>query len=227
MSASTSGGKFRGTGYQVERAIEPGEEPWRNLRRGKGIPGTENESKPRTQDIAQDPDRASMMMLTYRQDIEEVPDVPAENFLKNLTAVKKEWMYAQPESEVLQSKHREIERVLSLRGSGQTWTKNGRLVNAQEPMPEVDLSKHSMFQPPGPRPPETRGEVTERVLIERAKKPPTPTPQFALCGDEPWQPKTGNHGVLRRPPRAGSLRSDRGGVLRSDPRSGGVIRSAR
>lgn len=212
---------------KVERVIEPGEEPWRNIRRGRAVPGTENEAKPRTQEIARDPEKATAMMLTHREDIAEVPDVPAENFLKNLTTVKKEWLYTQPGSSLLQGKQREIERVLSLRDSTQKWTQAGRLVTAEEPIPMLNLEKHSMFQPPPVKPPETRGEVTERVLIEKAKKPPTPTPQFALCGDEPWQPKTGNHGVLRRPPKPGTERSRRSEVLRSDPRSGGVIRSAR
>jgi len=215
---------------KVERAIEPGEEPWRNLRRGRQVPKAENEPKLRMQDTAKDPDKATSMMLTHRQDIAEVPDVPAENFLKNLTTVKKEWLYTQPDSTILQAKQREIERVLSLRDSTQTWTRAGRLVCAQEPMPCMStmLEKHSMFQPAPLRPPETRGEVTERHLIQRATKSPTPTPQFALCGDEPWQPKSSNRGVLRHPPRGlRSERTERTAVLRSDPRSGGVIRSAR
>lgn len=166
-----------------------GDESWRNLRVGRGVPQLENVPKPRIQGKA-NTDEDTAKMLLDRGHLIEAPDAPETNFLKNLFTKKTEWLYCSADSNVLAARRRTIKDTLRARNRCvATWTPAGRLVCGEQlpPSRAVPLSCMADASPSRlrMRAPMTRAEVTEQNLIEAALHgPPQLVPDLAVQSEE-------------------------------------------
>eukprot|EP00811_Abedinium_folium_P010258 NODE_1948_length_2328_cov_7.100409.p1 GENE.NODE_1948_length_2328_cov_7.100409~~NODE_1948_length_2328_cov_7.100409.p1 ORF type:complete len:411 (-),score=125.34 NODE_1948_length_2328_cov_7.100409:872-2104(-) len=164
--------------------VEPGDEPWRMRRAGRGVPVHE---LPRSQGIANTLD-ATARLLEQRVDITEVPDLPDENFLKALFRKKEDWLFSPAGMDELHSV-REVEKE-RLQACGSVWTPTGRYICTAlaPPRHAVPPCRASTFSAAvtapssgvAPSAAVTRSEHTARQLIEAARKPKAAGPNFAI-----------------------------------------------
>jgi len=216
MIPASSPPSSRGGVRQTIRPISVGNELWRTKRIGRGVPRSENEAKPRMQDVAHS-DADTMRLLEERGQLTEVPDIPGGNILKNLTITKTEWLYTPVGSELLLDKQREIQQAEAAGGRKHVWTVSGRLICADDQPPTKAIPSNAMREtlPPHlrPRPPMTRSEVTEQRIIKAAAAPPPQPPSFELAAEEAWrlQPRS----VVQGTPLSGRPSPLRGSVADS------------